>query len=120
MFDESTKLKVWSKAQVVEGYDPASIRKDACGAIVIWNHYGNRTSDFGWEIDHVYPEALGGGDEFANLRVMQWSNNVSKGDDYPSYIASVKAEGIKNINIQQGYIVNDELQQELKKIYHID
>lgn len=117
MFSEDIKRAVWAKAQIVEGYDPNSIRKDPCGAFIIWNQYGNRASDFGWEIDHVYPVALGGGDELENLRAMHWENNNAKGNDYPSYNAAVTAKDNKNIHIEQSYSINSELQSKLRLLY---
>lgn len=78
MFSYDIKLRVWSKATKVDGFDPAMFRKDPCGAWIVWNKYGLRDNDYGWEIDHVYPKALGGGEEFDNLRAMNWRNNDSK------------------------------------------
>ena len=54
-FSDETKLAVWNKAQVVSGNDPASWRKDQCGAWIGWAFYGNRDSQYGWEIDHITP-----------------------------------------------------------------
>ena len=45
--------------------------------------HGNRDSEYGWEIDHIEPVALGGGDELTNLQPLNWQNNVKKGDQYP-------------------------------------
>ncbi len=117
MFSEETIQNVWNKASVVDGFDSAAIRKDSCGAWIIRNHYGQRDSDYGWEIDHVFPEALGGGDDIINLRAMQWENNMAKGDDYPSYISAVQAEGNKNVHKKVQYTVNDELQSRLASRY---
>ena len=117
MFTDQIIQQVWEKATVVEGFDSKNIRKDACGAWILRSKYGLRDSEFGWEIDHVYPISLGGDDNFLNLRAMQWENNVSKGDDYPSYISVVKAEGNKNIAIEGQYAVNVTLKRKLKDLY---
>lgn len=109
--------EIWDKAIVVAGYDNTNIRKDACGAWIIRSHYGMRDSDFGWEIDHVYPVALGGDDTVINLRAMHWENNLSKGDDYPAYKTAVHADGNKNVHQEGQYTVNKSLQQELDKLY---
>ena len=100
---------VWNKATVVDEYDPASIRKDACGAWILRNQYGNRGSIFGWEVDHVYPKVLGGDDSLDNLRAMQWENNDSKGSDFPHYIAKVQADGANNVHQEVQYTVNENL-----------
>ena len=117
MFAEQTVQDVWDKATVVKGYDKDNVRQDACGAWIIRNHYGMRDSDFGWEIDHVYPLALGGDDDPANLRAMHWENNLAKGDDYPSYQARVQADGTKNVHVEGQFTVNAPLRSKLEKLY---
>lgn len=119
MFDRTIIDKVWDKASIVDGYNKEIIRKDACGAWIIKNNYGIRDSIFGWEIDHVYPESLGGGNEIENLRAMQWENNVSKGDDFPSYKSKVQAEGSKNVYKEKQYTINDELRMKLEALYNL-
>lgn len=84
-FSEETKRAVWSKAQIVLGYDSKKTRKDLCGAWINWDKYGNTTeNDSGWEIDHIKPVSKGGGDELNNLQPLQWQNIRKKGDDYPA------------------------------------
>jgi 5-methylcytosine-specific restriction endonuclease McrA len=45
--------------------------------------HGNTESEHGWEIDHIYPTALGGQTELDNLQPLNWQNNRAKGDTYP-------------------------------------
>ncbi len=59
-------------------------RKDTCGAIMSRTQYGTR-ENFGWEIDHIRPVALGGGDEIGNLQALHWENNRSKDDRFPEW-----------------------------------
>ena len=54
-FSEETKLAVWNKAQTVGNNNPAVWRKDQCGAWIGWKYYGDRTSQYGWEIDTLFP-----------------------------------------------------------------
>lgn len=110
---------IWEKAILVEGYDPDLIRKDCCGAWILKDEYANRDSRFGWEVDHIFPESLGGGNDSDNLRPMQWENNVSKGNDYPNYIAAVKAEGGENVDFEAQFSVNETTQKIIKKLYQI-
>lgn len=110
---------IWEKGLVQEGFDPNVARKDACGAWILRNQYGNTDSNFGWEIDHVYPRALGGTTVEENLRSMQWQNNRSKGDDYPSYMASMRAVNNENEPIEGQYTVNESLRNKLAQLYHI-
>lgn len=119
MIDEAKINEIWDRANKVEGFDEAQFRKDACGAWIIRNHYGLRDSIYGWEVDHVYPQSLGGDDNDANLRAMQWENNLSKGEDYPSYQAVIQSDGNKNIRQEGQFTVNAALQATLKELYNI-
>ncbi len=79
-FSDLIVQAVWQKGYVVNGYNPAEVRKDQCTAWIKRYDYGDRNSQYGWEIDHITPEANGGGDELSNLRPLQWRNNASKQD----------------------------------------
>jgi hypothetical protein len=68
---------VWEKGEKVVGNKPEQWRKDQCGAWIGRLMYGNRNSQYGWEIDHINP---GGSDALSNLRPLQWKNNVDKSD----------------------------------------
>lgn len=74
------------------GFDPTSIRMDACGAPIKRWDYG-QTSEFGWEIDHIKPVSLGGGDEINNLQPLHWQNNRHKADKWPNWTCAVVAAG---------------------------
>ncbi|MGB3479728.1 MAG: HNH endonuclease [bacterium] len=84
--------KVWEKAKKVENQDPHKWCKDECGAWIGRSDYGNRNSQYGWEIDHISPD---GGDVLSNLRPLQWENNVDKGEGRLK--CNVKASSNKNI-----------------------
>lgn len=77
-FIEDTIQKVWEKGAIVPGADANKWRKDQCTAWIGREQYGNRNSNYGWEIDHIKPESEGGGEELSNLRPLQWENNVNK------------------------------------------
>ena len=90
-FTTATVSAVWQKAAIVTGNDPAVRRKDACGAFIRRQDYGDTTSQYGWEIDHIRPVAAGGTDDMANLQALQWENNRHKSDNYPQWSCKVRA-----------------------------
>jgi len=77
--DQLVRL-VWTKAIIVPGRDSSKMRKDACGAWIHWEQYGNRNSQFGWEVDHIIATTRGGSDLIFNLRPLHWQNNARKSD----------------------------------------
>jgi hypothetical protein len=117
----------WNRATVVEGFDKNRYRKDACGAWIIRNKYGDTDSLYGWEVDHIVPQSLlrdkGFSDSLIdnslNLRALQHENNASKQDDYPSYTAVVTSEGTENVRVTKFLEVNIKKQEALKKLYNI-
>ncbi len=119
--------EAWNRASVVEGFDKNRYRKDACGAWIIRNKYGDTDSLYGWEVDHIVPQSLLRDKGFSesmidnslNLRALQHENNASKSDDYPSYTAVVTSEGTENVRVTKFLEVNSKKQEALKKLYNI-
>lgn len=93
MWTDEMVQNVWRKGKVVAGVDSTKWRKDACSAWIGRKEYGNRSSSFGWEIDHISP---GGADILSNLRPLQWENNVSKSDGRLG--CAVTSSGKKNVS----------------------
>lgn len=85
--DEQTKKAVWAKGKTINEkgtqYDPNVWRRDICGRAMKYSEHGNTSSEYGWEIDHIKPEAKGGKTTLDNLQPLYWKNNRSKGDTYP-------------------------------------
>ena len=126
-FTEEQIQMVWDRASIVDGFDKSRFRKDACGAWIIRNKYGDNDSLYGWEIDHVVPMSLFSEkgvkqeliDNPLNLRALQHENNASKSDDYPSYTAVVTSEGAENVKVWKFLEVNRKKQEALGKLYNL-
>jgi hypothetical protein len=68
---------VWKKTTPIPGLDENEWGLCAGGKTIRYSHHGDRSSEFGWEMDH-HPVAgmFGGGDHVANLRPLHWSLNA--------------------------------------------
>jgi hypothetical protein len=92
-FERDVIDRVWQFGQAVLNNDAALWRKDEFGAWIHRLDYGNRQSQFGWE---VFDGSLGRGSAgVAALRPLQWQN-------YLDLLASetqsrVTADGLRNI-----------------------
>ncbi len=73
---------VWYKATPIPGLDNNIWRKDRDGLTICFNDHGNTNSNYGWEIDHIYPTSLGGPDSLDNLQPLHWRSNRTKGDKF--------------------------------------
>lgn len=97
-FTDDEVQKVWEKGKVVSGQEATNWRKDQCDAWIGRSQYGNRNSQYGWEIDHITPSANGGGDELSNLRPLQWENNANKQDG--RLTCPITASGTENTRVR--------------------
>jgi 5-methylcytosine-specific restriction endonuclease McrA len=71
----------------VTGQNPEVIRKDVYGSVMQWEKYGDCSSAFGWQIDHIIPLARGGSDTLDNMQPMHWENNQYKADRMPTVVS---------------------------------
>ena len=116
-FSEEMKLTVWNKAKTIPNFDSAKYRQDPCGAWMCFSDYGNTESDYGWEIDHIFPEAKGGTDHIDNLCAMNWKNNRSKDDDFPKFQTATTSKGNENVDSVKEVDWGSETIKKIKKLY---
>lgn len=94
--NDSVIKEVWEKASRVAGVNPDFWRKDFAGAWIQREQYG-MSSEFGWEVCHMCPRAVGGSDDLSNLRAIHWKNHRSKAANYPVFKTKLSSEGVKNV-----------------------
>ena len=104
MFNEQIIQQVWDKATIVDGYNPNLWRQDFAGAWIRRDSYGT-TMNFGWEIDHLHPVSIGGGDNIGNLSPIHCRNNRKKGNDFPEFYTEISSYENRNIDKLQSWIV---------------
>lgn len=92
-YDREVVERVWLFAQPVKGNDEALWRKDEFGAWIYRLDYGNRNSQFGWEVFDLSAWRRGHG--LSALRPCQWQNYL----DYEAAARRyrVTAEGLSNV-----------------------
>lgn len=128
VFTEKQINDVWEKGSVIPDKDPDVYRKDAAGAIIKKDNRKVNTQ-FGWEIDHIYPKAKlkeagvpkEKWDDLVNLRPLQADNNRKKGDDYPDYYREkvMNEETFKNVTEVKRMTVKKKVQEDIKKHYNL-
>ncbi len=84
LLGEERKRAAWSRCRALTVWEKIPLgygdfRVDDYGNIIRWEDYGNTNSEYGWEIDHIHPSALGGSDRYANLRALHFRTNRSLG-----------------------------------------
>jgi len=107
---------VWEKAEIVNGKDSNIYRKDSANAWIQRDKYGTEEK-MGWEIDQIFPESLGGDTKEINLQALQWENNRTKSDNFPSYKTSVESIGKCYLKKEQCWELEDNSINLLKQLY---
>ena len=69
---EDLKRAAWAKTSPVSQANSWEIRRDCLGNLVRYNDYGNRHSPFGWELDYLVTQAMGGSTDPDNLQALHW------------------------------------------------
>ena len=88
-YSNETILKVWQKAEIVEGFNSHEIRRDVCGALIQFDLLETDHKIHGWKIDCIKPLEYGGDYSLQNLQPLNWKNKASKKNNYPSWDCSL-------------------------------
>lgn len=83
---EELVKKVWRKGRTPSGTD--LWRKDDCGAWMLFRHYGDMGSEYGWVIQDDSPGAMAGDAEF--MKPVHWANTGCR-------VCKVTADSVNNI-----------------------
>ena len=75
---------VWNHATRVDKANPAKWRKDACGAWICRDHFGNHHSKFGWDFCTESTNSEAQKVDMDCLRPFQWKNAASRNQGKPS------------------------------------
>jgi len=76
-FDEKTIRLVWKKKHLNSSASD-QVGFDCCGSLMLYIYYKDRSSIYGWEIDHILAREQGGKSILENLQPLNWKNNVDK------------------------------------------
>lgn len=72
------RIMAWMAASPVGHLNSQEWRIDCDSRLIRWSDFGE-TTEFGWEIDHVFPSILGGPDDPSNWRARHHSGNRRAG-----------------------------------------
>ncbi|MCX6134624.1 MAG: hypothetical protein NTU47_12490 [Ignavibacteriales bacterium] len=101
-YSEELIQAVWEKAIAQDDNDATMWRKDECGAWMQRVMYGDRDSQYGWEIDQISPKFP---ETISNLCPLHWKNRIGKSDG--RLICSVTSSGIDNKELIDGSTIKD-------------
>ena len=88
----ATEKAVWAKGRPIPGWPPWEWRLDDDGNVICFSAYGNRASEYGWEIDHIVPRALGGVSTLRNLRPLHCRANARRGARLAAALAEYRRQ----------------------------
>ena len=63
---------------------------DFYGLEVRKGSYAQTGSQYGWNIDHIYPESMGGSDDFSNLQITHIYTNSERGNKNTFWVDGTK------------------------------
>lgn len=83
--NKETAMRLWNKS-----FGKSTKVTDFAGRTMAKGAYNDRNSEFGWNIDHIYPQSKGGKTADHNLICCNILTNDEKADKFPAF----KANGV--------------------------
>lgn len=83
--NKETAMRLWNKSF---GNEIKVV--DFAGREIVKGAYNDRNSEFGWNVDHIYPQSLGGKTADYNLVCCNIKTNDEKADKFPCFNANGK------------------------------
>ena len=83
--NHETAMKLWNKT-----FGKEIKTTDFCGREIAKGAYNDRNSEFGWNVDHILPQKLGGKTAEHNLVICNIKTNDEKADKFPGFVANGK------------------------------
>ena len=78
---EDLKRAAWGRTSPVQGQmNSWEFRKDVLGNLIRYADFGNRHSPFGWELEYIVPQRMGGSTSTDNLQALQWKAAAARGE----------------------------------------
>ena len=88
-FSEKEVAQIWKKGKMAQDRTTGTCLPDwhfdEYGALMHYADYGNRNSEFGWEIDHI--DSNPSNNNINNLRPLFWRNNCARNAQFPEFYA---------------------------------
>ncbi len=98
--NRETAMRLWNKT-----YGKATKALDFSLRAIAKGAYGDRNSEFGWNVDHILPVSQGGKTNDSNLIITNIKTNDEKADKFPCFKANeIKFEIIK---VQNHYEIRE-------------
>lgn len=90
--NKETAMRLWNKT-----FGKELTVKDYTGRKIVKGAYNDRNSEFGWNVDHIYPQSKGGATNDSNLIVCHILTNDEKSDKFPCFTANGKKFEIRKV-----------------------
>lgn len=89
--NRETAMRLWNKA-----FGKETRVSDFANRVIDKGAYGDRNSEFGWNVDHILPVSQGGKTNDSNLFITHIKTNDEKADKFPCFVANgIKFEIVK-------------------------